>query len=41
MVGSHMLRTWSWKMSDIPGTMSHHTANEPRVMKKAYFKPMM
>jgi hypothetical protein len=32
MVGSHMFSTWSWKNKDMPGTMSHHTANEPRQM---------
>ena len=39
--GSHMLRTSPGNNSAIPGTIIHHTANEPIQMMKAYFKPMM
>ena len=33
------LSTVSWKISDIPGTISHQTANEPRHIMNAYFRP--
>ena len=36
-----MFNTSLWKAIDIPGTMSHHTANEPRQIMNAYFRPMM
>ena len=39
--GFHMLSTWSWNAIDMPGTNSHHTANEPRQMMNAYFRPTM
>ena len=31
----------SWKITLMPGTISHHTTSEPRQVKKAYFRPMM
>ena len=39
--GFQALSTWSWKITPIPGTSTHHTASEPRVMMKAYFRPMI
>ena len=39
MVGSHWLSTMSPQNNDMPGTISHHTANEPTQMMKAYFRP--
>ena len=34
-VGSHWLSTLSGKSSAIPGTMSHHTVSDPKVMMAA------
>ena len=39
--GFHMLSTVSWNINDMPGTSSHHTANEPRQMMNVYLRPMM
>ncbi|CUP22346.1 Uncharacterised protein [Segatella copri] len=41
MLGSQALSTLSWKITLMPGTISHHTTSEPRQVKKAYFRPMM
>ena len=37
--GSHWFRTSPENSKAIPGTMIHHTANEPRHIMKAYLRP--
>ena len=39
--GSHWLSTSAGNSRAMPGTMSHHTASEPRQMMRAYLKPTM
>ena len=38
---SQLFSTTSPNTTDISGTISHHTANEPRQMMNEYFRPMM